>query len=125
MDSLAEPHGLTAARFRVLAVLRHEGPLPVASLARRLFASRQAVQRLVDNLFKAGLVTFEENPDHRRAKLVVPSDEGLQALDRVFGGFSAWSSRLFGDIDEKEIESTVLFLSTMIGRLEQDGESET
>nr|WP_272761703.1 helix-turn-helix domain-containing protein [Luteimonas sp. BLCC-B24] len=73
--------GLTSAWWQVLAALRYAGtPLPAASIARNMGLTRQAVQRIVDVLAERGLVEFQPNPHHRRAKLVVLTPAGLDAV---------------------------------------------
>lgn len=73
--------GLTSAWWQVLAALRYSpGPLAVASIARNMGLTRQAVQRIVDLLADQGLVEFRPNPHHRRAKLVVLTPAGSTAL---------------------------------------------
>mgnify|MGYP003128269925 CR=1 FL=1 len=68
--------GLTSAWWQVLAALRYSPvPLAVASIARNMGLTRQAVQRIVDRL-----VAFEPNPHHRRAKLVVLTQAGTAAV---------------------------------------------
>src|SRR5258708_33817411 len=67
-DRLVAGLGLTSARWQILgAVTYAERPQPVAWLARDLGANRQNVQRIVNDLHKEGLVTFEVNPHHLRA----------------------------------------------------------
>src|ERR1700752_2219945 len=68
-DALARPAGQTTARWRVLAAVE-ETPATVAQIARAWSLARQSVQRVADVLERDGLVTFEDNPSHRRAKLV-------------------------------------------------------
>ncbi|WP_159874256.1 MarR family winged helix-turn-helix transcriptional regulator, partial [Raoultella sp. 18085] len=76
--------GLTSAWWQVLAALRYsEAPLAVASIARNMGLTRQAVQRIVDLLAGQGLVEFQPNPHHRRAKLVVLTRAGLNAVNRA------------------------------------------
>lgn len=73
--------GLTSAWWQVLAALRYApGPLAVASIARNMGLTRQAVQRIVDLLADQGLVDFRDNPHHRRAKLVVLTPAGADAV---------------------------------------------
>ena len=57
-------------------------PLPVAEIARRvgLGLARQSVQRVADLLVERGWARFRDNPSHRRAKLLEPTDEGRAAL---------------------------------------------
>lgn len=50
-------------------------PQPVTWLARDRGANRQNVQRIVNDLHKEGLVTFEPNPHHRRAQLVALTEK--------------------------------------------------
>ena len=64
--------GLTSAWWQVLGALALSPvALPVAHIARNMGLSRQSVQRVADLLAEKGLVRFETNPHHQRAKLVV------------------------------------------------------
>lgn len=73
--------GLTSAWWQVLGALRYSPePLPVASIGRKMGLTRQAVQRIVDLLAERGMVGFEPNPNHQRAKLVVLTEAGLSAV---------------------------------------------
>ena len=57
------------------------GPRPVAEVARQLRLARQSVQRVADLLKQDGLVAYEANPRHRRAKLaaLTPADARCSA----------------------------------------------
>ena len=59
--------------MRSLALL---GPLTVPQIAQMRPTSRQRMQRLADELASEGLVTFVENPKHRRSKLVRLTPKG-------------------------------------------------
>src|SRR4249919_3644573 len=81
-DRLVARLGLTSARWQILgAIVATERPQPVAWLARDLGANRQNVQRIVNDLHKEGLVSFEVNSHHRRAQLVTLTDKGRRAYD--------------------------------------------
>lgn len=83
-NGLVAPLGLTSAWWQVLGALRYAPePLPTASIARTMGLTRQAVQRSVDLLADRGLVEFRPNPHHRRAKLVVLTAAGLDAVRRA------------------------------------------
>src|SRR4051812_669510 len=81
-DALARPAGQTAARWQVLAAVE-ELPITVAQVARVLGLARQCVQRVADSLEAAGLVSFEDNPHHRRARLVTLTPRGRTVLARI------------------------------------------
>lgn len=81
-EELARPVGLTAARWQVLGAVLTE-PLPVAAIAREMGMARQSVQRIADILVDSGLAEYSENPSHRRAKLLAPTNDGLAAVRRI------------------------------------------
>src|ERR1700728_3867837 len=73
--------GLTSAWWQVLGALAlSPAPLPVAHIARNMGLARQSVQRIADLLAEKGLVRFEANPHHQRAKLVVLTSQGAAAV---------------------------------------------
>jgi DNA-binding MarR family transcriptional regulator len=94
-DGLTRPAGLTSARWQVLGVIDHE-PSPVAHVARIMGLTRQSVQQTADALARDGLITFEDNPHHRRAKLMVLTPEGRAALEYVERRQAEWANRIAG-----------------------------
>ncbi len=81
-EQLARPVGLTAARWQVLGAVLAE-PLTVAGIARAMGITRQSVQRIADLLVEDGLAEYRDNPAHRRAKLLAPTQAGHAAIDRI------------------------------------------
>ena len=60
-DRLTAPLGLSSARWQVLGAIEAEArPLTVAQIGRRMGLSRQAVQRLVNDLERLGFVSLED-----------------------------------------------------------------
>lgn len=83
-NELVRPAGLTTAWWQVLGALGYSPhPLPVSHIARNMGLTRQAVQRVVDLLVEHGLVVMEANPHHQRAKLIVLTPAGRDALTRA------------------------------------------
>jgi DNA-binding MarR family transcriptional regulator len=126
-DRLVARLGLTSARWQILgAIVAAEYPQPVAWLARNLGANRQNVQRIVNDLEKEGLVTFEVNPHHRRAQLVVLTDKGRRAYDAAMGLQAPWIDGLSEGLSLNEIETAhraILALrENLSGKAEADAE---
>ncbi|MGY3440369.1 MULTISPECIES: MarR family winged helix-turn-helix transcriptional regulator [unclassified Bradyrhizobium] len=122
-DRLVAGLGLTSARWQILgAIVATERPQPVAWLARDLGAARQNVQRIVNDLERDGLVTFETNPHHRRAQLVVLTDKGQQAFDAAMRLQLPWVNGLADGLSMKDIEAMRRVVSTLRGRLENGEE---
>lgn len=92
-EDLAGPAGLTASRWQVLATVLTT-PMSVAQIARELGLARQSVQRVADILVEQGLATYEPNPSHQRAKLLVPTAAGRQAVDRIRPAHAELATRL-------------------------------
>jgi DNA-binding MarR family transcriptional regulator len=81
-ERLARSAGLTSARWQILGLIV-EGPAPVAHVARLVGLSRQSVQQLADAMEAEGLIGYEANPHHRRAKLMRPTPKARAALARL------------------------------------------
>lgn len=79
-EHLAAAAGLTSARWQILGAIE-DTPAPVAHVARTLGLTRQAVQETADAMEREGLITFLENPDHKRARLMSPTPKARKALD--------------------------------------------
>lgn len=105
-DRLVARLRLTSARWQILgAIFATERPQPVAWLARDLGANRQNVQRIINDLHKEGLVTFEANPHHRRSQLVVLTEKGKQTLDAAMRLQAPWINGLSEGLLVKDIQT--------------------
>ena len=108
-DAMGEPSGQTSARWRVLAAIDTE-PLSVAQIARAWWLTRQSVQRVADVLVEDGLATYEDNPNHRRAKLVRITPRGLSTLHEIRLRQRTWAESLgerIGAADLREANGTL------------------
>ena len=118
-DRLVEDLGLTSARWQMLgAISAAERPQPVAWIARDLGANRQNVQRIVNDLANDGLVRFEANPHHRRAQLVVLTDEGRQAFEAAMRLQAPWVNRLSNGVTINEIKTLHRVITKLLGNLD-------
>jgi DNA-binding MarR family transcriptional regulator len=111
-DALARPAGQTTARWRVLAAVE-ERPASVAQIARAWSFARQSVQRVADALERDGLVRYEENPLHRRAKLVALTPAGRAALSEIQSAQQGWADALGERIGLTELDSA----NELLGRI--------
>ncbi|MFJ2442490.1 MULTISPECIES: MarR family winged helix-turn-helix transcriptional regulator [unclassified Streptomyces] len=111
-EEMARPAGLTAARWQVLGAVLN-GPLPVAGIARTMGITRQSVQRIADLLVESGLAAYEPNPAHRRAKLLRPTDEGLEAVRRITPGYTELAERLTAELGPEQFAETIRVLERL------------
>ena len=101
-DALARPAGQSTARWQVLASVENS-PLTVAQIARTLGLARQSVQRVADALEQGGLVRYEDNPRHRRARLVTLTERGRDALGVIQAAQRPWANELGGAIGDRDL----------------------
>jgi DNA-binding MarR family transcriptional regulator len=118
-DGLGADLGLTSARWQVLgAASLSPVPLTVAQIARNIGLSRQAVLRVAKEMARDGLIAFEPNPHHRRARLVVLTDRGRAAYRAVMGRQRPWAARLSAGLPARRIKEALEVLRTVRTRLE-------
>jgi DNA-binding MarR family transcriptional regulator len=118
-DSLAAPFGQTTARWRVLAAVEEE-PHTVAEIARAWSFARQSVQRVADVLAREGLVTYDDNPSHRRAKLVRLTPRGAATLAQIQTAQRAWADGLGERLVERDLQTANRILSDVLDTLAED-----
>lgn len=113
--------GLTSARWQVLsAVARSPEPKPVAWVARDMGLARQSVQRVVDDLEAAGLLSFEPNPYHKRAALMVITVQGRQAFEAMTALQVPWINGLAEGTKVREIETALHVLQGLCRKLQEN-----
>ena len=73
--------GITNARWQILSELSaFEKRVTVSELARHMGLTRQAVQRIADDMANDGLVEFAENPGDARAMHLLITEAGKATL---------------------------------------------
>jgi DNA-binding MarR family transcriptional regulator len=122
-EALARPTGQTLARWLVLEAVQ-DAPATVAQIARRLHLARQGVQRLADVLVRDGLAAYEDNPAHRRAKLVRLTSQGRSALRTIQTAQAAWADALGAKVGEAELHQTSILLDRVLEAVGPDAPDE-
>ncbi|MCX4822872.1 MarR family transcriptional regulator [Streptomyces sp. NBC_01142] len=81
-EQAAATHALTGAQARVLGLLSLE-PMPMRHIAQKLKCEPSNITGIVDRLEARGLVERRPDPNDRRIKLAVPTEEGLGTARRL------------------------------------------
>lgn len=104
-EDITRPVGLTPAWWQVLGATMAE-PLPVAEIARRvgLGLARQSVQRVADLLVDKAWAEYLDNPRHKRARLVRPTERGCEALGRLSKAQHAWANAVAEQVSQAELD---------------------
>ncbi len=110
-NDLVKNLGLTSARWQLLGAIDVAGvPLPVAHVARNMGLARQGVQRLAQEMANDGLLRFEPNPHHRRAKLVVMTPSGRETFRAAMALQRKWAAELMRDNDPLAVAAAAAVL---------------
>jgi DNA-binding MarR family transcriptional regulator len=80
--------------------------------------TRQAVQRLANEMERDGLARFAPNPHHQRAKLVLLTPRGKSAYDSATKRQEPWASSLANGLSIKQINAATATLQAIRQRLE-------
>jgi DNA-binding MarR family transcriptional regulator len=125
-DALVADLGLTSARWQVLgAMALSPAPLPVAHIARNMGLTRQAVQRLANEMERDGLVRFAPNPHHQRAKLALLTARGKVAFDAAMKRQGPWTREVAKGLSVKQIEAAIATLRRLRRRLDDQTAART
>jgi len=113
---LAAPAGQSTARWQVMAAVE-EAPAAVAEIARTLSLARQSVQRVADALVADGVARYEDNPAHKRAKLLALTPQGRRALRRIQAAQARWAEDVSRGLDAEALVACRDTLAALHARL--------
>ena len=118
-DQLVAPLGLTSARWQLLGgIAAAEQPQSVARLARDMGVTRQAVQRIANELELAGLLAFAPNPHHKRAQLVMFTDQGRNLYERALVLQRPWAAELAQGLTQQQVAAALEVLQKLLEHLD-------
>ena len=118
-DRLVAPLGLTSARWQLLGgIAGANQPQPVAQLARDIGVSRQAVQRLANELAGEGIVAFRPNPHHKRAQLVVLTARGRALYEAALDLQRPWAEKFGARLTAAQVAIACDVLDSLLTELE-------
>lgn len=119
-EKFATPVGLTAAWWQVVGAALRE-PQTVSGIARTMGLSRQSVQRTADLLVERGLAEYVDNPAHKRAKLLQPTETTRQAIHDLSDRQHVWATSLADDVGAEDVARAVDVL-TRVASVLRSGE---
>lgn len=119
-EQLARVANQTLPRWQVLYLLAQQ-ELTVPVVARRLGLTRQAVQRVSDELVSANLLRRSPNPDHQRSPLHALTAGGMEVLERINRQAAIWHRAVLKELSSQEIEDGRKFLQALTRLAEHPG----
>ena len=83
MDTVHEQSGLSTPKRRLAETLEEGDEMTVPGAAAKLGVSRQFVQTQCNEMAALGLLSFVDNPRHKRSKLISLTRRGRDRLNRA------------------------------------------
>ncbi|MBV4457738.1 MarR family transcriptional regulator [Pseudomonas sp. COR58] len=83
IDTHMEPHGITAAQFKVLIIVAQYGVDTPAELCRHLSLDSGSMTRMLDRLEQKGFLIRQRSEDDRRQVRLKLTEQGQQLADRL------------------------------------------
>lgn len=124
-DKLVSKFGLTGARWQVMGALMQSGGLEtVPRLAKNMGLTRQSVQRVINEMVGEEMMCFQDNPHHRRSKLITMSAKGEKVFAAALEIQLPWVKALSRGISKKRLVDAKLVLEALRKRLEKEGVNE-
>ena len=93
---------------------------PIAQIARNMGLTRQAVQRVANELEGEGFIRFTPNPNHQRAKLAMLTRKGESAYAAASARWQPKAAALGDGSSLKDIETALMTLRRMRQRIAKD-----
>jgi DNA-binding MarR family transcriptional regulator len=114
-EKALRPHGVTAAQFNVLRILRgaDRPGLCRNEIRDRLVNRMPDVTRLLDRMEHAGLIDRERSSEDRRMVHTRITRDGLRLLDSVEADVAAAQDRPFVDMPEEDVARLIELLKNV------------
>ncbi|BDQ38040.1 hypothetical protein SYK_24000 [Pseudodesulfovibrio nedwellii] len=124
-ESVHRSSGLTGAQSKNISHLLNSGPMTISDLAFDRGVSRQSVQVAVSALAESGYVHFEDNPRHKRAKLLHVTDLGCSRFTTAQKAEYEILRRAFPDLKSEDVDVAVQVLQMIQESLSKVQESKS
>ncbi len=114
IDTHMEPHGITAAQFKVMIIIAQFGVDTPAELCRHLSLDSGSMTRMLDRLEQKGLLLRKRCADDRRLVRLALTEDGQALADKLPEiGVNAMN-QLAGALDSEELQTLQAILKKML-----------
>lgn len=100
------------------SVVEAERAPTVAQIGRSMGQARQLVQRAANALRDAGLIEMADNPDHKRAQLLRPTERGIALKRRADGTAEAIAEELMPALELEDVRAATRALRAIRKQIE-------
>jgi DNA-binding MarR family transcriptional regulator len=127
-ESVHRSSGLTSAQSKNISHLLKSGPMTISDLAFERGVSRQSVQVAVSTLAESGYIRFEDNPRHKRSKLMHVTELGCSRFSNAQKVEYEILRSAFPDLKNADADAAIRVLQMVrdnLSRLQEPASSES
>ena len=114
IDTHMEPHGITAAQFKVLIIMAQFGVDTPAELCRHLSLDSGSMTRMLDRLEQKGFLSRQRSEGDRRQVQLKLTEQGQQLADRLPHIGADAMNELAGGISREELKTLEYILKKIL-----------
>lgn len=120
MDEVLQQYSLPTPEYTALVILRRQGRLSSAELARSVFVTPQAMGQIIASVERRHLIVRHPDPNHGRRMLAELTPAGVELVDKCVESLKAVERHFLRALNEREQEYFLSLLSACIEHLEQE-----
>ncbi len=120
-ESIAAGRGATVTQWHTMSVLSDGTTATVPQVAARLGVTRQAVQRVADQLLERGHLQRIANPHHDSSPLLQLTPSGEEILKRLWEDSDGPRARMLRDVEARRMDEAAATLQDLLVALKDDG----
>lgn len=121
-ESVAGPIGVTVTQWHTMSVLSDGAAATVPQVAARLGVTRQAVQRVADQLVDRGHLEKVANPQHDTSPLLRLTPSGTEVLQQLWARSDEPRARMLAGVELGRLDEAASTLGDLLLALkEQSG----
>jgi len=112
----AKKSGISMSQIAAMIKLNKNTVCGVTDLGDELGVSSAAASQLLERMVQQGSVVRTEDPQDRRSKRLVLSEEGRKTLEATMNAKQQWIRALASSLDEAELSQVNDALTILVGK---------
>ena len=109
-EATARRLGLSATQLECLQLVRHDGPMTAADLARETGLTQASLSVIIDKLFGNGFLSREQDPADRRRWVLEARSTAIERVDAVYTAHAHRTAALLDEYSEAEFGAALRFM---------------
>ena len=97
----------------VLRLIHEQGAMTVPQIAQHRKVSRQAIQVMIDEYVNEGFLQFQDNPQHKRSKLVALTHAGLKEFNQLSAVIFSQLEKAAQEFKKEELQTAARVLAKL------------